>query len=244
MVSPKPPAVFISHTRADSAFATKLAQELDNRGLGVWSADEHLKPGDQWAKIIEEGIHEAENVLVVLSENSADSDWIRAETAMALAEDKKRIVPIFSTKKADVPFILRAFRGVDLSNPEAYSKSMDDLANLLLQEKPPTEFNYEEENRARILKVRLEAMALQQEKISLDDVARLKSRALAISLASVCAAIAVTGTIIAATPIIAVHVLEDFRTPLAATIGTIAGILAGSLVSFLISRAKHGAKAG
>ena len=240
MVSSKVPEVFISHTRADSAFVSKLAQELDSRGLKVWSVDQHLEPGDHSAKVIEEGIHDAENILVVLSESSAHSDWVRAETAMALTQDGKRIVPIFSTKNADVPFLLRAFRGVDLSDPEAYPNSMDRLANLLLKERPPREFNFHDDNRARLLKVRLEALALQQEKISLDDAANLKARALAISLASVCASVAVTGAIIAAASVLAVDVLNA---PLAAGIGTAAGILAGSVVSFLISRAKHRAQA-
>ena len=241
MVSSRVPEVFISHTRADSAFVNKLAQDLDNRGLKVWSVDQHLKPGDHWAKVIEEGIHDAENILVVLSENSANSGWVQAETAMALTQDGKRIVPIFSTRNADVPFLLRAFRGVDLSEPETYPNAMDKLANLLLKERPPRESNFHADNRARLLKVRLEALALQQEKISFDDAAELKARALAISLASVCAAVAVTGAIIAAVPVLAVDVLEA---PLAAGIGTVAGILAGSAVSFLISRSKHGAKAG
>ena len=240
MVSSRVPEVFISHTRADSAFVNKLARELDNRGLKVWSVDQHLKPGDHWAKVIEEGIHDAENILVVLSENSANSGWVQAETAMALTQDGKRIVPIFSTRNADVPFLLRAFRGVDLSEPETYPNAMDKLANLLLKERPPRESNFHADNRARLLKVRLEALALQQEKISFDDAAELKTRALATSLASVCASMAVTAAIIAAASL----TMDVLDAPLAGVTGTVAGILAGSAVSFLISRAKHGAKAG
>ena len=86
MVSSNSPEVFISHTHADGEFVNKLAQDLDRRGLKVWSVDQHLKLGGHWAEVVEEGIHDAENILVVLSRDSANSDWQRAETAMALTQ--------------------------------------------------------------------------------------------------------------------------------------------------------------
>ena len=250
MVISKEPEVFISHARADSVFASKLAQDLDNRGLKVWSVDQHLRPGDHWAQVIEEGIHGAENILVVLSENSASSDWVRVETAMALTQEGKRIVPVFSTKKADVPFMLRAFQGIDLSDPKYYPNSIDKLANLLLEERPPSESNFHDENRARLLKILLEAIVLQQEKIRADDATKLKSRALAMNFAPVFAFVAFTGTMIivvaaikAVAPI-AADILDDFGILLAAAMGSVAGYTAGRIGSFLTSRAEHSTKAG
>ena len=100
-------------------------------------AHQVLSPGEYWAEVIEEEIRRAENILIVLSENSVNSDWMRAEAAVAIAQGEKRIVPVYSINNVEVPFMLRAFRGVDLSDPESYRNSLDELATLLLEKESP-----------------------------------------------------------------------------------------------------------
>ena len=86
------PNVFISYAHEDDEFATKLALDLHERGLTVWQPDQHLRVGEHWAKAIEEAIHDADNILIVLSRNSSNSEWVRAEVALALSQEEKRVV--------------------------------------------------------------------------------------------------------------------------------------------------------
>ena len=228
--------VFISHTQADNEFVSRLAHDLDDRGLTVWSVDQYVQPGDDWAQVIEEAISSVSNVLVVLSNNSATSEWVSAEAAIALTQGV-RVVPIYATKKAYVPFMLRATRGVDLSHPEGYLSAVDQLANQLLKEEIPREANLVDENRARLFKAQLEALVLEQERLSLEDVAKSKGRALFVSLAAIASLGALTATLF-----LSINVMDDISIPLAVLFGASAGIAVG-FVRLPFSRSKRGPEA-
>lgn len=123
--------VFISYASNDEDFARKLANDLVEKGLVVWMPEQNLKLGDDWAKESDQAINESRNTLVVLSEHSARSDRVRTETALALTQSGKRVVPVYSIKGVEVPFMLRSKQGVDLSYPASYPRSIERLANLL-----------------------------------------------------------------------------------------------------------------
>ena len=121
----KMPQVFISHTNAEGEFAKQLARDLQSHGLTVWSADQHIGPGDHWLEVIQDAIRDSQNILVILSRNSARSSWVEAEAAIALCHGGKRIVPVYSTKDVDVPFMLRSIQGIDLSDPETWDTALN-----------------------------------------------------------------------------------------------------------------------
>ena len=212
--------VFISHTQADTEFVTRLARDLHDRGLEVWSADQHLEPGDDWAKVIEEAILGVNNVLVVLSKNTANSEWVPAEAAIALSQGGKRIVPIYSTKDTFVPFMLRAIQGLDLSDPQGYPNAIDKLADLLRKEKLPRDPHLLEENSARFFKAQLEVLLLEQERLSLDVVAKSRVRALFISSAAVASMSALAGTLLFFN-----YAMDYVSIPLAVVFGAFAGMI-------------------
>jgi predicted RNase H-related nuclease YkuK (DUF458 family) len=76
------PKVFIGHASEDKerflrAFATKLRQEA---GVDAWVDEWEIYPGDSLVqKISEEGLKDAEAVIIVLSEHSVDEPWVREE---------------------------------------------------------------------------------------------------------------------------------------------------------------------
>ena len=76
------PKVFIGHASEDKerllrAFATKLRQEA---GVDAWVDEWEIYPGDSLVqKISEEGLKDAEAVIIVLSEHSVDKPWVREE---------------------------------------------------------------------------------------------------------------------------------------------------------------------
>ena len=231
--------VFISHARSDNEFAKKLASALDERGLTVWYADQHSRLGDHWIDIIERAIENTENILVVLSENSVASEWVRAETAMALSQRDKRVVPVFSTNNADVPFLLRDIRGVDLSSPDTFSVSVDKLLQLLQAEKPLRESDIDDEDRSRRFRAQLEASILEQEKLSLEHITRQKTLALVIGSSVT----AVISAVVAFSLIVSIDVLDKITPVLGLLVGVGLGI-AGSIVGYWLtySRRREGAR--
>lgn len=79
-----PPKVFISYASEDLLFAKDLATKLLAKGLEVWLAEWELLPGDSLIdKVFEEGLKNADFVIVILSAASVDKPWVRAELNVA-----------------------------------------------------------------------------------------------------------------------------------------------------------------
>lgn len=79
--------VFISYSRADARFVDKIHDSLYHRGASVW-----LDRQDAVAGPLKEQVGRAirlnDVVLLVLSENSVDSDWVENELEMARKKEK------------------------------------------------------------------------------------------------------------------------------------------------------------
>lgn len=90
--------VFISHSYTDRAFATSLAAHLKELGLSIWWDAEELNAGDYIKGKIAEGIESSSIFVIVLSENSAKSNWVRWELNSALlynaTKSNIRIIPV------------------------------------------------------------------------------------------------------------------------------------------------------
>ncbi|HEX8875302.1 MAG TPA: toll/interleukin-1 receptor domain-containing protein [Phycisphaerales bacterium] len=79
---------FISHSSRDDEFARALHRALTKRKLHCWYAPEDLKPGFKLFDQVDAAIHLYDRLLVVLSENSMNSDWVRTEIARARRRER------------------------------------------------------------------------------------------------------------------------------------------------------------
>ena len=71
--------VFLSHSSADKQFVRKLAEDLKERGLEVWFDEWEIKVGDSIVEKIQEGISSGGFLIIVLSESSVCSPWVKEE---------------------------------------------------------------------------------------------------------------------------------------------------------------------
>ena len=225
------PNVFISYAQADSAFARKLAADLRHRNQSVWSADQELTPGERWANVVDRAIQDSENFVVVLSDKSGSSNWIRTEVALALSQNK-RVIPVFSTSQPDVPYILTAIQGLDLSDTKKYAASIERLASLLSKSDHRAS-NVSADLDARIVKARLDEIMLEHEILFFERASRIRKRLLTISVALIFSIFTV-GMIF----VVVADIVSNWR-PLVVSIGgAIAGIVV-SVLSGLIFRARR-----
>jgi hypothetical protein len=81
---------FISYNNKDQAFAQRLHDDLQNKGVRCWYAPEDLKTGDVFRKTIGEQIRLREKLLVIISENSIQSEWVGDEVEKALKEEREQ----------------------------------------------------------------------------------------------------------------------------------------------------------
>src|SRR5215813_6084464 len=80
--------LFISYCRHDSDAANALADTLSKAGLSVWLDRKGIQEGAAFDTQIEEAIAQTSVVIVIWSEHSVKSHWVRAEAAYALGKRK------------------------------------------------------------------------------------------------------------------------------------------------------------
>ena len=79
--------VFVSHCSSDKAFVRKLVDDLLKRDLNVWFDERELKTGDSIVEGIEGGLKNTDYLMVILSKESVNSKWVRAELNAALMNE-------------------------------------------------------------------------------------------------------------------------------------------------------------
>lgn len=81
---------FISYSSDDEAFAQRLHADLQDNGVRCWFAPEDMKIGDKIRQRIDESIRIHDKLLLVLSDNSIDSQWVEKEVETAWEEERQR----------------------------------------------------------------------------------------------------------------------------------------------------------
>jgi hypothetical protein len=85
--------IFISYSRRDQEFVTRLAGDLNAQVAGVWFDQSTIQLGQKWYDEIMEGIRDCKAFILVLSPDAAESKYVREEVSKAL-ELGKTIFPI------------------------------------------------------------------------------------------------------------------------------------------------------
>jgi hypothetical protein len=80
---------FISYSSKDQAFTKYLHARLTNHGVRCWYAPKDLKIGDPFRQRIDDAIHEHDKLLLVLSEESVKSDWVREEVEACFERERR-----------------------------------------------------------------------------------------------------------------------------------------------------------
>lgn len=139
---------FISYSSTDDDFARRVHADLQDKGVRVWFAPEDVQGGRKLYEQIDRAIQTQDRLLVVLSENSLQSEWVMTEIRRArkveIAEKRRKLFPIrlvdFEAIKRwecfdadsgkDLAVEMREYFIPDFSNwknPDSYQKAFDRL---------------------------------------------------------------------------------------------------------------------
>jgi hypothetical protein len=90
--------VFLSHSSKDLAFTKKLAEILRDHGVAVWYSERNIKGAQQWHDEIGAALERCDWMVLILSPNSVESEWVKRELLFALDEERYRgrVVPILA----------------------------------------------------------------------------------------------------------------------------------------------------
>ena len=105
-------SVFLSYDHEDGPFAAPIAAALEKAGHTVWY-DRHIHGGAQYSRKIEQALDAADAVVVLWSERSLDSAWVRDEAAEG--RDRGKLVPL-SLGGVTPPMGFRQFQTIDLGS--------------------------------------------------------------------------------------------------------------------------------
>ncbi len=83
--------VFLSYAREDAARAQQIAEGLQAEGVEVFW-DNEIPPGSTWADYIESKLTQCKALIVLWSEHSTKSQWVREEARMG--RDKGFLIPV------------------------------------------------------------------------------------------------------------------------------------------------------
>jgi uncharacterized protein YjbI with pentapeptide repeats len=80
---------FLSYSSKDDEFARRLYNDLQGKNVRTWFAPEDLKIGDRFRARIDESIRIHDKLVIILSANSVNSDWVETEVESALEREQK-----------------------------------------------------------------------------------------------------------------------------------------------------------
>jgi len=79
---------FISYSNKDKKFTDFLYADLQENGVRCWFAPEDMKIGDNIRQRLDSAIQRYDKLLIVLSENSIQSDWVRTEVEIVFERER------------------------------------------------------------------------------------------------------------------------------------------------------------
>lgn len=96
------PYIFMSHSSRDREFTHELAGRLTEAGFHCWVDVQDIPDGSTWMREIEHAVVGCGAMIVVMSKDGRESEWVERETLLAMDLRK----PLFIVRIDDTPLPL------------------------------------------------------------------------------------------------------------------------------------------
>lgn len=111
--------VFISHSSKDKKFVRTLKSDLNENGIDTFVDEDSLELGDSLKERLDVALDESSHFVIILSEHSVSSDWVKYELneALSLFDNKtlKKVIPI-KYRECEIPEKLKSLIYSNLSD--------------------------------------------------------------------------------------------------------------------------------
>jgi TIR domain len=129
----QPPKVFISHATEDKdRFVNDFATKLRNRGIDAWIDRWEMLAGDSLVdKIFEEGIKNAQAMVIVLSKFSVVKSWVREELNAGVVKrisGQYKIIPVV-IDDCEIPQSLQSIIRVRVEDINNYDEELESIVS-------------------------------------------------------------------------------------------------------------------
>ena len=128
----RPAEVFLSHASADRATADLVAALLERHGVPHWYSRRSIRGAQQWHDEIGRALARCDWFVLLLSETSVKSKWVKRELLYALDDDRYQdhILPLVldDCDYRDLSWTLKSFEMVDMREPDALRRIVETWA--------------------------------------------------------------------------------------------------------------------
>lgn len=113
--------IFISYSRSDKPWVTKLANALEAEGYDVWW-DPDLLPGQDYETVIREILDNVPCVITIWSKDSIQSHWVKAESNRGL--ERNVFIPVLC-EEVSPPMPFERIQSANLQNWKGDTRNPD-----------------------------------------------------------------------------------------------------------------------
>jgi len=114
--------VFLSHSSKDKDFVRELYRRLTRDGVSCFFDIESIGWGQNWVRALERALDECEFIVLVLSPDFCNSEWVEVERTSSIADDptglRRKVRPLMLRPCRDLPTFprfLRQAQAIDVS---------------------------------------------------------------------------------------------------------------------------------
>ena len=123
--------VFVSYSTKDLLQVNLLKNELEQNGISVFIAEYSVVPGEILKDVIVKAINDCNLFVVIWSENSSSSDYVRQEIGVATGANKK-ILPIILDADDKIPAFLYGIKYIH--GQDDIETSFNTATSIIVQE--------------------------------------------------------------------------------------------------------------
>lgn len=98
--APRPLNLFASHLHEQAEFVSSVSDILLDRGIRLFVAHEHIRPGDEWAQTIQLNLTQADGGVAFVRPRFIESTWCDQEVGWLLG----RAVPVVALRFGQDPY--------------------------------------------------------------------------------------------------------------------------------------------
>ncbi len=124
--------IFIAHSSKDKNLARRITNDLKNiYKFDPWFDEIKIKPGESIPAKIQEGLHNCDYMLVLLSEDSVKSNWMKTEYSSKLWDEIEQeriyVIPLL-INTCEIPQLLKHKKYINFVNQD-YLDALNDVVD-------------------------------------------------------------------------------------------------------------------
>lgn len=103
---------FLCHSSTDKLVVKEIAEYLENNNIEIWLDEWEMTPGDSLTSKISQGLESSDRIIVFISPESVESNWVKQELSAALGMEingfkgEKFIIPVLLNNLTLMPIML------------------------------------------------------------------------------------------------------------------------------------------